>query len=571
MLTNLSYLKSLNKVILSFEYNKEIIDDIKESFPWTERKWDAIGKQWTITHTILNQNRVKEFLDRWSFKAQTSASDESKSESNINSYLKNKSRLNQLKSYKNDIGKIDSQIRPYPYQVEGINAMCSWSRMINGDDVGCGKSPQTIFTAEVMNYFPCLLICPSCTKYQWKELWQRVNPNRTISIIESDDKNKDWSADVVIINYDILGEKEILDEEGKWKAKSRYRELLTNKWEYVVFDEIHKLKNVKSLRSKSAKLIVKNIPNRHGLTGTLVENKPVELVNPLMLIGVFNDVFGNWSSFTDRYCDSKRTRYGLDVSGASNTLELNKLLRATCYIRREKRDVLKDLPPIQTSILNIDISNKKEYLKAEDKFIEYLTENYSKQKVDSAMMAEFLVQRNHLRQLSLKGKIKGIEQWLEDFMEQSDEKVLVVGNFREPLETLAINFDSELIDGSKNAFEKRDLIKKWSTNKKQFLLGNIAAIGTGTDGLQDNCNTLVICDLPEKPSTLDQLIGRLERIGQKNAISVYFLLSKETIDMKLWEAIEFKRKITEAVNKGKDVGTQKSIDDLIAQSYLKRV
>jgi len=435
----------------------------------------------------------------------------------------------------------------------------------------CGKTIETIFSAEVMDRFPCLLICPSNVKYQWQEFWYKINPERTVSIIESADEEKNWFADVVIINYDILGEKNFfIDEEGeeKWNAKTKYPELISRKWRYAVFDEIHYLKNYKSLRGKTAQKIVKSIPDRHGLTGTLIENRPVELVSPLMLIGMFNNVFDNWDTYINRYCDAKETRFGLDVTGASNTLELNKLLRATCYIRREKREVLTDLPPIQSSILNIEIDNKRQYQRAENDFIDYLKKNYSSEIVESAENAQFLVQRNHLRQLSLKGKLKGIIKYLEDLEDQTKEKILVVGNFTEPLEHLAVHFDAELLNGEMDAKEKREVIKKWSTNKKQFIFGNISAIGTGTDGLQDNCSLLVVIDLPSKPSTLDQLVSRLERMGQKKSIFVYYLLSKLTIDMRLWEVIETKRQITEAVNKGKDVKIQ-SVDSMLIKSYLK--
>ena len=107
-------------------------------------------------------------------------------------------------------------------------------------------------------------------------------------------------------------------------------------------------------------------------------------------------------------------------------------------------------------------------------------------------------------------------------------------------------------------------------NKKQFLFGNIKAIGTGTDGLQTNCSTIVVLDMPEKPSLLDQTISRIERIGVKNAINVYYLLSKITIDAVMWDAIQQKRQITEAVNKGLSVDIV-NIDDLIFKHYLKSI
>jgi SWI/SNF-related matrix-associated actin-dependent regulator 1 of chromatin subfamily A len=538
-----------NRLILSFDYNKELVEEIK-LIDYKERSYDPISRQWTISITIMNREVVNTLLDKWGFKSE----EEIDTANNIDYYIKQKSRLNLIQSYQDKIEQIDTKIKPYLYQVEGINYQCSWTNMINGDDMGIGKTYQTIFSAEIMDRFPCLVICPSSTKYQWKEFWGVINKNRSVSIIDSKEV-ENWTTDVVIINYDLIGVNEkYVNEKGEDKIRHlvKYKELLSIKWKYAIIDEIHMAKSSKSLRGVITKKITDNISCVHGLTGTLIENKPVELIHPLSIIRVFDDIFGNWVTFTNRYCDAKDTRYGKDVSGSSHTLELNKLLRATCYLRREKREVLKDLPEIQESILNIEITNYKEYINAEDDFIQYMRNNYSKMKVDSALMAEFLVQRNHLRQLSVKGKLKGISDWLEDFIDQSNEKVLVVGNFTSPLTKLSIEFNGELIDGDMDAKQKREAILRWQKDDKQFLFANCKAVGTGTDGLQENCSILVVIDLPDKPSILDQTISRIERIGVKNFISVYYLLCRDTIDMKLWDMVEDKKKITEAINKGQE-------------------
>lgn len=545
-------------------------------FEYNERRYDPIAKNWVLTYSVVNSYKFKELFAKYSFTYSNIAVEEQLKESNVNTYIEKRSRLPLIKQYSKYIEDIyaNTQIRLRDYQLTGFNYMCSWPCMINGDDMGLGKTYQTIFSAEMMLRFPCLLVCPSNVKYQWRDYWQKVNPERTVSIIDAGKKNLNWDADVIIINYDLLGNKEVFtnkDGEQCWKAQGRYSELKTIQWEYAVFDEIHKLKNYKSLRSKAAQLLVKDIPCRHGLTGTLIENMPVELVNPLMLINMFTQVFGNWDTFINRYCAAEETRYGMNIKGASNTIELNRLLRATCYLRREKRDVVKELPPIQSTVYDITLSNLKMYLKAEVEFIRYLEDNFTQAVVDSAKMAEFLVQRNALRQLSLKGKVKGIIDWIEDYIENTTEKILVVGNYREPMQLLSIHFDAELIDGSCDAYTKYNMVQRWKQNKKQFLFGNVAAIGTGTDGLQDECSTLIVVDLPDKPSTLDQLISRIERIGvsSERSINVYYLLSKETIDTQLWEAIELKRTVTEAVNKGMEF-KQVNINEIIIQSYLKR-
>lgn len=565
------YKKEEEKITLSFYYNPSIIEDIKE-IDYKERRYDPISKEWIIDiSNDSTKEKVDLILSKYQFKALLEDSNE---ESNINHHLSKISCKNMVKTFKNDIQKLNqtSLLKPYKFQEEDIDVMCSWDRMINGNDMGLGKSLETIYNAEIRNCFPMLLVCPSSTKYQWKELWLKVNKGRKISVIDSGIKENDFNSDVVIINYDLLGNKELISEpdgeKKKYKYTPKYSELLSVKWKYVCLDEVHYIKNSSSIRSQIIKQIVKRVDVVHGLTGTLVQNKPVEIVNPLMVIGKFNDLFNNWNSYVFRYCNAKQTRFGLDTSGSSNAIELNKILRESCYIRHEKRDVLTDLPDIQESILDIEISNKKEYKKAESNFINYIQENFSKSKIDSALMAEFLVQRNTLRQLSIEGKIKGIINYLDDLRESTDEKVLIIGNYTKPLQMLSKHFNSSLIDGSVSAVKKREEIKKWNSNKNQFLFVNCIAIGTGTDGLQNNCNVMVIIDLPEKPSILDQTVSRLERIGQKNAISVYYLLSKQTIDMLIWETINEKRKISSQVNKGIDIETV-DIDDVILKYYLK--
>jgi len=567
------YINKGGKAILKFDFNRELLDNLKETFEPKERKYDPISKSWTITVSILNSKLVDSFLKKWGFSQKELKNDDSSTSFDITAYLKQKDRRGDVKSFLNQIKQLNNIIVSRPYQETGINTMCSWDRMINGDDMGLGKSVQTIYTAEIRNKFPVLLICESSTKYQWMELWKKIKPDREISVIDTKNKKNNWAADVVIINYEMIRSKEIIEVNGEEKeiAKAKFNELIDTKWGYVVFDEIHRLTNQKSLQSRVAKKISKKAEVVHGLSGTLSKGKPMNIANPLSVVGCFDDVFGSFISFANRYCDPKQMKIGsrefTDYSGSSNEIELNELLRATCYIRREKREVAKELPPLQESVLEIPLSNSKTYSKAKERFISYLTDNFSSEVVDKALNAEYLVQRNHLRQLSLKGKQKGFIDWLENFREETDEKILVVSNFTEPLDVLSIHFDADIIDGRLDSKQKRDAIKYWAVNKSQFLFANIRAIGTGTDGLQDICSNMVVLDLPDKSYILDQLKARLERIGQKSNIFVYYLLSRETIDIDLWENVEESRRVSDGINKGIKV-EPRDLNKIILCNYL---
>lgn len=331
---------------------------------------------------------------------------------------------------------------------------------------------------------------------------------------------------------------------------------------------VHNCKSSKSLRGKIAKEMVKGVEYRFLLTGTPILNRPSELIHPLNLLDRFNELFYNWKSFVYRFCDAHPTHFGLDYKGASNLKELNDILKCSCYFRREKREVLKDLPDIQKSILNIEISNLKEYETAETNLIEYLRENYSVMRAESAKMAEFLVLRNTLRQLSSKGKIKEIINEIDNFIESTDRKLVIFGIFTDTLKKLASHYKSYLVDGSVPGKYKSEIINDFKINDDRVLFGNIQALGTGTDGLQEVCSDLWIIDLPDRPGDVDQVIGRVERSGATRGINVNFVLSKQTIDLLLWDFIEGKRIVTDAVNRGIE---SKSIDfnEILISKYMR--
>ena len=70
------------------------------------------------------------------------------------------------------------------------------------------------------------------------------------------------------------------------------------------------------------------------------------------------------------------------------------------------------------------------------------------------------------------------------------------------------------------------------------------------DGLQKVCSNMAILELPPRPSDLVQVIGRLERSGQQNPVTIQYLLSSSTIDKDLWEMLKNKKSVTDMLNKG---------------------
>lgn len=435
---------------------------------------------------------------------------------------------------------------PRPYQCEGIAYMINHGNCINGDDCGLGKTMQTIMTLELMDAFPALVITPASVKYNWKKEWEKWNPNRTVGVVERKKKFDEnvWQNDVIIINYDILGER------GLDKPTAKFKELLKKRWASCVMDEIHFLKSEKALRTKMAKKIVKTVPHVWGLTGTLTQNKPADLIQPFTIIRRFEDIFGSTKEFKYRYCNAKMTVFGMDCSGFSNLEELHELLRMGGYIRRNKRDVLDELPPMVEQTIDVPISNTREYRKAENNLLEYL-EKIDINKVNSAVNAPHLVMIQTLKQLSIEGKLPFITTYIKEWLEANEgEQLLVFGVHRIPLQQLAEYFKAPLIQGGVSADKKQQIVNEFSNGGHRLLFANIQSAGTGTDGLQDNCSNLVYIELPDKSTELEQANARLERMGQRNSINITYLLSPDTIDADIKEMVADKGMITGLVNKG---------------------
>lgn len=435
---------------------------------------------------------------------------------------------------------------PRPYQCEGIAYMINHGNCINGDDCGLGKTMQTIMTLELMDAFPALVITPASVKYNWKKEWEKWNPNRTVGVVGRKKKFDEnvWQNDVIIINYDILGER------GLDKPTAKFKELLKKRWASCVMDEIHFLKSEKALRTKMAKKIVKTVPHVWGLTGTLTQNKPADLIQPFTIIRRFEDIFGSTKEFKYRYCNAKMTVFGMDCSGFSNLEELHELLRMGGYIRRNKRDVLDELPPMVEQTIDVPISNTREYRKAENNLLEYL-EKIDINKVNSAVNAPHLVMIQTLKQLSIEGKLPFITTYIKEWLEANEgEQLLVFGVHRIPLQQLAEYFKAPLIQGGVSADKKQQIVNEFSNGGHRLLFANIQSAGTGTDGLQDNCSNLVYIELPDKSTELEQANARLERMGQRNSINITYLLSPDTIDADIKEMVADKGMITGLVNKG---------------------
>ena len=443
---------------------------------------------------------------------------------------------------------------PRHYQAEGIAYMLNHGNCINGDACGLGKTGQSICVCELLNCFPVLIICPASVKYNWKKEWARWNPDRTVGVVDprlSKRKRESlpnpWECDVTVINFDLLSG----GRTERGDLKPRFKELMKRMWQGCVIDEIHFLKNERAIRSRMAKRICKTIPNVWGLTGTLTQNRPADLIGPYTVLRRFTEMFNNSLAFKFRYCDAKKTVFGFDWSGASNLEELHELLRMGGYIRRDKRDVLKELPPLVSEYVDVPLSNASEYSEAEENLIKYLNESGQEERVDSALNAEFLVQLNILRQLCIEGKLDFIRKYVKDWLDANENDSLVIfGVHKEPLALLAEEFKCPVIQGGVTPAKRQEIVEGFIARKYRVLVCNIQAAGTGMDGLQQASSNMFFVEYPDRYTDIEQTVSRLERMGQTMPVTVTYLMASGTVDEDYRDMLNDKRSITQTVNDG---------------------
>lgn len=445
--------------------------------------------------------------------------------------------------------------KPRSYQMDYLYYAINHGNHVNGSSVGVGKTLSSIFYTEILDLFPCMVVCPASVKSGWLREWKETNPNRRVSVISTTSPTEDFDADVLVINYDILGKR--TEKNGKTSIEVRLDGMKKKKFSLVIADEIHFLKNRKSIRSKTFKKLAGKSSAIIGLTGTLIMNRPVELLNILALIGRLKEIAPDdpyHRYFFERYCNLKETFWGMDMTGASNIKELNDLLTKCCYFHVSKRDALKELPPVTENMVECEITNKKAYKAAEEDLLEFIFKHFKdEEKVEKAARAEFLVKMNLLKQLSLEGKIKAIKKWIEEWLEANeDDKLLVFGSHSTILKDIQKLFKNSLLVIGETTGKKREkVLSDFSFDpSKRLLFANMGCLGTGVDGLQKVCSNMAILELPPRPSDLVQVIGRLERSGQENPVTIQYLLSSSTIDKDLWEMLKNKKSVTDTLNKG---------------------
>ena len=448
-----------------------------------------------------------------------------------------------------------NKIKLYKHQEEGIAFLSSLkdSRLkgkILTDSMGIGKTPQAIFSAKALaiNSRKILIVCPATLKINWKREIKKFINEKALII-----GNKSWESRIDHYNWFIIN----YDQLKKWEDY-----LLSKKFDVCIIDEAHFLakkgnnrtnifmgckQNKKKKDSKEHRGIIKVCKKLILLTGTPITSRPENLYNLLKMCN--HSTAKSWMNFVVRYCNAKRTRFGLDTSGCSNSRELYDLTRDV-MLGRNKEDVL-DLPPKTRRTLVVEI-DKREYNKL-------WTDYKNDPKNNKAIMnCEALVMLGKLKMAWSIAKLPATIELIEEMLEEG-EKVLVFTNYTQVATTLKEHFSefAVMLTGGMTDKQKQESVDSFQNNENiRLLIGNLKAAGVGYN--MTEATQVVKNDFSFIPADHFQAEDRAHRITTKHHVQVTYMVANGTIDERLADIIIKKVEYIANCLEGKDV-TESSV------------
>ena len=421
---------------------------------------------------------------------------------------------------------------PLSHQKEAIEKLAGSKRFILADDMGLGKTTSTIIAALESGAKKVLIICPASLKINWSREIENYT-DKSIYICEG--KNFSSDHDFVIVNYDII--KNFHDIKDKDTSQ-----IINSKFDLVIIDEAHYLKNSQAQRTKLINHFVKNINRVWLLTGTPITSRPIDYYNLLSLVE--SPVAQNWMAYVIRFCEGYQFRAGQrkvwNVNGASNLDELRERTSKQ-ILRRLKTDVL-DLPEKIISPIYLRLKSK-EYENLMGEYFDWFRNN----KEESASLTIQFSKLMKVRQVIAEEKISQTIELAENILEQG-KKVIIFSNFTEPLKRIHEHFGkmSVYLDGSTSKPARQKAVDDFQDNEKvRVFCGNIKAAGVGIT--LTSAEVVIFNDLSFVPSDHSQAEDRAYRYGQKNSVLVYYPLFENTIEGAIYDILIRKKGIFETV------------------------
>jgi hypothetical protein len=428
-----------------------------------------------------------------------------------------------------------------PYQLDGIAFAVGVGRAILADDMGLGKTIQGVGVAELLarevDIRKVLVICPASLKSQWRNEILRFSERDCQLVIGGmADRAKQYANDCffTICNYeqvlrDILAIEQL-------------------KWDLIILDEGQRIKNWEAKTSR----IIKGLKSRFALvlSGTPLENRLDELFSVVEFID--DRRLGPAFHFFNRHrmVDEKGK-----VLGYKNLDLLRERLKPV-LLRRTRQSVMQQLPPRTTEMIRIPPTDEQlEIHQTHMKIVSLIVRKKFISEMDllrlqkALLMCRMAADGTGLVDKNFPGyssKLERLDELLDQLAREDGRKILLFSewttmlNLIEPLlEKHRLSFVR--LDGQVPQKKRQQLVHEFQTDPgcRAFLTSNAGSTGLNLQA----ANTVINVDLPWNPAVLEQRISRAHRMGQKQPVQVYILMTEGTIEENLLATLSAKHEL----------------------------
>lgn len=409
------------------------------------------------------------------------------------------------------------------YQMRDVRKMVAKKRCLNINRMGYGKTVEAIKAMRELGIKNAVVVAPKTVLNQWQAQFKRWWPAMADKVVIWDNlKTPVNENNIILVNYEKL-------------LNERYMTVLrSTRWDMLLLDEAHRIKNRTSKRSSAVKLIPSEY--KWAMTGTPILKKPDDLWSILNFLGVEYSGISYWN-FVNYFCKVVEGFFGNKIVGLTESSAkvaiFHKVLE---HVAISNPDLaLTQGKTVETVELEMSSKQKRLYRDAKALLLDELPEGCTI--ANGAVQCLRLVQITSNPGVWLDGewgtKFEYIAELLED---NPEEKIVVFSRFATTCEYLkkylaTKKIKSEMYTGHQSAAEKL-MAKMTFTTKSdcRALLGTIGAMGEGVDGLQEAARIVIFIDRDWSSEINEQCEDRLNRIGQKDRVLVQYLECKGTYD-----------------------------------------
>jgi hypothetical protein len=451
-----------------------------------------------------------------------------------------------------------------PYQLDGIAFAAGAGRAILADDMGLGKTLQGIGVAELLGREAAirkvLVVCPASVKSQWRSEILRFSERDCQIVLGS------------------AGERGAQYENGCFFTICNYEQVLRDilaieraKWDLIILDEGQRIKNWEAKTTQTVKSL--RSPFALVLSGTPLENRLDDLFSVVEFID--DRRLGPAFRFYNRH---RVTDEKGKVLGYKDLDVLRQMLRPV-LLRRTRSSVMKDLPPRTTEIVRIAPSDEQACIEVEQMKIvsaivrkPYISEMDLLRLQKALLMARMNADSTFLVDKHPPGfstKLERLQELLEELAAEEERKIVLFSEWTTMLGLIErqirrIRLDYVRLDGSVPQKKRQQLVHQFQRDPtcRVFLTTNAGSTGLNLQA----ANTVINVDLPWNPAVLEQRIARAHRMGQKNPVQVYLLVTEGTIEEKLLGTLSAKHDLALAAldmdSDVREVALASGIDEL---------